>query len=112
MSVSRQMQQQETMSKFISTVRHDKRTTFMDPKEELYFLHFLQNDPIVGDFIRSQMAKNPTFRREILKQPVCPKCEKFCFFDKNGTAMCPKHGRVPMENTHSLKSHIRDGYYR
>ena len=49
MSVNYQMQQRETMSKFLHTVKFDKKTAFMDPKEELYWQHFLSRDPQVGD---------------------------------------------------------------
>jgi len=111
MSVSRQMQQQETMSRFISTVRHDKRTTFMDPKEEAYWMHFLSRDPLVGDYIRSQMQVNPKLRREVMNQPVCERCEGFTFFHKGG-AQCSACGHWSKDQTHTLKKHIREGYYR
>lgn len=110
MSVS--MQRKEAISHLVNTVRYDKRTTNLDPKEEMFFMHYLQNDPLVGDYIRSQMQMNPTFRKEVLNQPVCPRCEGFCFFNKGG-AQCPKCGQWTPENqTHRVKEHMRGGYHR
>ena len=111
MSVNYQMQQQETMSKLLHTVKFDKKTAFMDPKEELYWQHFLSRDPQVGDYVRSQMAKNPTFRREVLKQPVCPRCEGWMFFHKGG-AQCPACGTWTPDQSHTLKKHVREGYFK
>lgn len=93
-------------------VRYDKSTTTLDQQEEKYWLHFLSRDPLVGDYIRSQIRHNPQLRREILNQPVCPSCEGFLFYDKNDTAMCPKHGRVAIDKTHKVKVHLAEGYYR
>jgi len=111
-SVSHQLQQQEAMSQFLHTVKYDKRTTFLDPREEAYWLHFLSRDPQIGDYIRSQLRHNPRLRREVLKQPVCPRCEGFTFFHKGG-AQCPSCGTwTPEGKTHSLKIHLREGHYR
>ena len=101
----------ETMSKLILTVKHYKRTLFMDPKEELYFMHFLKDDPTIGSYIRSQMRVNPTFRRDILKQNVCIKCEGFTFFHKGGV-MCPSCGHWSPDKTVTVKDHIKTGGYK
>ena len=102
----------ETMSKLLHTVKHDKRTQFMDPKEELYFMHFLKDDPTIGSYIQSQMRLNPTFRREVMNQPVCPRCEGFCFWHKDG-AQCPSCGAwTPQNKTHKVKQHIKGGYHK
>jgi hypothetical protein len=96
----------------LTKVRYDKSTTKLDPKEENYWMHFLQGDPIIGDYIKSQMRHNPQMRREILNQPVCPKCEKFCFYHKGG-AQCPTCGTwTPENSTHKAKIHLAGGYYR
>lgn len=96
----------------LTKVRYDKRTTNMDHKEEQYWLHFLQGDRLVGDYIKSQMRHNPQLRREILNQPVCKKCEKFCFFHKGG-AQCPTCGTwTPEGQTHKVKIHLAEGHFR
>lgn len=110
-SVSEQMEHKQTMSHFLHTVKYDKKTTYLDPEEEKYWLHFLSRDPIIGDYIRSQIRANPQLRREILNQPVCPKCEGFMFFHKNG-ALCPSCGTFVPERSHTLKKHLREGYYK
>jgi tRNA(Ile2) C34 agmatinyltransferase TiaS len=93
-------------------IRYDKSTTVMDAKEQMYWMHFLKGDPIIGDYIRSQMRQNPTFRRELFDQPVCPRCEKFCFYHKGG-AQCPSCGHWTPENqTHKVKIHLAEGHYR
>jgi hypothetical protein len=106
------MQGNEAVSRLLHTVKYDKSTSFMDPKEELFFLHYLKNDPSIGEYIRSQLYRNPTFRKEILQQPVCPRCEGFMFFRDNG-AQCPKCGTwVHESKTHSVKNHMRGGFHK
>lgn len=99
----------------IAAVKFDKSTTNFDPKEELYWIHFLSRDNkehTVRDYINSQIRKNPMLRRELLNQPVCPRCEGFTFFHKGG-AMCPSCGLWTPENqTHSVKTHLREGWYK
>lgn len=113
MSVNYEYERKEAVSKFLHTVKYDKRTAFMDPKEEMYWMHFLSRDPLIGDYIKSQMTKNHTFRREVLKQPVCPKCEGFTFFHKGGSQCASeKCGHWSPDQSHTLKKHIREGYYR
>ena len=100
------------VSEFLHTVKYNKDTSYLDPKEEMFFLHFLQNDPSIGEYIRSQMYRNPHFRSDILKQPVCPHCEAFMFFHKGG-AQCPKCATwVSESQTHSVKEYVRGGYYK
>lgn len=97
----------------IQKVRYDKRTTTFTPEEERYWMHFLQGDPLIGDYIKSQIRHNPQLRREILNQPVCPRCEKFCFYDKNGTAQCVTCGtNVSASKTNRVKIHLAEGHYR
>lgn len=97
----------------IQKVRYDKRTTNFTPEEERYWMHFLQGDRLIGDYIKSQIRLNPTLRREILNQPVCTRCEKFCFFDKDGTAICPTCGTKGSANkTNTVKIHLTGGHYR
>lgn len=95
--------------------RYDYSTTVMTPQEQRYWMHFLANDGkdrMVSDYIKSQMAKNPQLRKELLEQPVCPRCEGFTFFHKGG-AQCTKCGTwVPEDKTHSARTHIREGMYR
>ena len=106
------MSDNQTMSKLMHTVRMDKKTTFMNQQEEKYWYHFLSSDPMVGDYIRSQLRHNPKLRREILNQPVCPKCEGFMFFHQNG-AQCVACGTFVVEGReHTLKKHVREGHYR
>lgn len=95
----------------LSAVRYDKSSTVMTPQEELYWMHFLEGDPLVGDYVRSQMRLNPRFRNDLLNQPVCSKCEKFAFHHKNGV-MCPSCGTFTSEKTHKVKIHIAEGHYR
>lgn len=99
----------------IAQVKFDKSTTYLDPQEEKFWLHFLANDgkdKMVSDYIRSQIAKNPNLRKELLNQPVCPRCEGFTFFHKGG-AQCTKCGTwTPEHETHSAKAHMRGEYYR
>lgn len=96
----------------LNIVKYDKSTTYMDPKEEMFWLHFLSRDRLIGDYIRSQIRHNPKLRKEILRQPVCEKCEGFTFFHKGG-AQCSSCGHwSPEGKTHSVKQHIREGYYR
>lgn len=96
----------------LAKVRYDKSTTTMDEKEQSYWMHFLKGDPIIGDYIRSQMRQNPTLRRELFNQPVCPKCEKFCFYHKGG-AQCPSCGTwTPEGKTHKVKIHLAEGYFK
>lgn len=103
---------QQATSHLINTVRYDKRTVNMDAQEQYYWMHFLQNDPLVGDYVRSQIRQNPTFRKDVLNQPVCGRCEKFAFFHKGGV-MCPSCGSfTPLERTHKVKEHIKGGHYR
>lgn len=99
----------------IAKVRFDKSTTFLDPKEEQYWVHFLANDDrdkTVSGYIRSQMRHNPQLRRELLHQPVCPRCEGFTFFHKGG-AQCTKCGGwTPESQTHTAVQHIKGGFYK
>lgn len=112
MRVSHQMAHQEATSKLLHTVRMDKKTAFLNPKEEQYWMHFLSRDPLVGDYIRSQLQHNPKLRREVLNQPVCPSCEGFMFFHGEG-AQCSACGTFVREGrNHTLKKHVREGHYR
>lgn len=95
----------------LNVVRFDTRTTKLDPQEERYWLHALQGDPIVGDYIRSQMRLNPTFNREIFNQPVCEKCERIAFHHKNGV-MCATCGHWSTGKTHKIKIHLSEGHYK
>ena len=96
----------------VHTVRYNKETVGMNLQEKAYWSHFLSGDPLVGDYIRSQIRQNPQLRREILNQPVCIKCEGFTFFH-NGGAQCPTCGTwTPEGKTHSVKKHLKEGYYR
>lgn len=99
----------------LAKVRYDKRTTKFDPQEERYWLHYLSRDSkdrMVSDYIRSQITKNPHLRRELFNQPVCRRCEGFTFFHKGG-AMCPSCGEwTPESQTHTVKIHLAEGYYR
>lgn len=96
----------------LTKVRYDKSTTTLSPDEEMYWLHFLKGDPIVGSYIRSQMRENPNIRRDLMNQPVCPKCERFCFYHKGG-AQCPTCGTwTPEANTHKAKIHLAQGFYK
>lgn len=96
----------------LSRVRYDKSTTTMNEDETKYWMKFLSGDPIIGDYIRSQIRHNPQLRREILNQPVCGKCEGFTFFHKGG-AQCPTCGTwTPEGQTHAVKIHLAEGHYR
>ncbi|GCL71791.1 hypothetical protein PN4B1_16960 [Paenibacillus naphthalenovorans] len=99
----------------LTAVRYDKQTHMFDPQEEKFWLHYLSRDSkdrMVRDYIRSQITKNPNLRKEILQQPVCIKCEGFTFFHKGG-AQCVACGHwTPDNQTHSVKEHMRGGYYR
>lgn len=95
----------------LTKVRYDKQTTHLDTKEERYWMHFLQGDPLIGAYIRSQMRHNPQFRRELYNQPVCSKCEKFAFHHKEGV-MCPTCGHWTPSKTHKVMIHMKEGHYR
>lgn len=99
----------------LTKVRFNRETTVLDPQEEKYWLHFLASegkDRMVSDYIKSQITKNPQLRKELLNQPVCPKCEGFTFFHKGG-AQCTKCGTWTPENqTHSVRVHMRGGFYK
>lgn len=98
----------------IRKVRFDKRTMQMDPKEELYWLHFLTadtKDPTVRDYIKSQLRHNPQYRREVLQQPVCSKCERFAFHHKNGV-QCSSCGHWTPYKTDKVKNHMANGMFR
>lgn len=98
----------------IQAVRYDKKTTAFDPKEELYWLHFLskqKKDPIVGSYIANQLRANPQFRRDILQQPVCARCECFAFHHKNGI-QCSSCGHWEPAKTNKVKDHIKGGMYK
>lgn len=93
-------------------VRYDKSTTVMNEAEKRYWTHFLSGDPLVGDYIRSQIRHNPNLRREILNQPVCVRCEGFTFYHQGG-AQCPTCGTwTPEGKTHKVKIHLAEGHYR
>jgi hypothetical protein len=96
----------------LAKVRYDNRTTSMTQDEQKYWMHFLQGDPLVGDYIRSQMRHDPNYRRQVMNQPVCPSCEKFMFYDKDGTATCMTHGTVAIDKTHKVKIHLAEGHFR
>lgn len=95
--------------------RYNYNSQQMTPDEEMYWLHYLSRDSkdhMVRDYIRSQIKHNPNLRRELLKQPVCVKCEGFTFFHKGG-AQCVACGHwTPQNQTHSVKIHMREGHYR
>lgn len=98
----------------LTKVRFDKSTTVMDRNEELYWMHFLSNqkkDPIVGSYIASQLKANPQYRREIMNQPVCERCECFAFHHKEGV-MCSSCGHFSRGKTHKVKIHLAEGYHR
>lgn len=96
----------------LAKVKFDNRTTVLSPEEKNYWMHFLSGDPIIGDYIRSQIRHNPQLRREILNQPVCGRCEGFTFYHKGG-AQCPTCGHwTPEGKTHKVKIHIAEGHYR
>jgi rRNA maturation endonuclease Nob1 len=95
----------------LSKVTFDKQTTTLDLKEEAYYMHMLQGDRLIGDYIRSQMRLNPHMRRDIFHQPVCAKCEKFAFHHKDGV-MCPSCGHWSPTKTHKVIEHIRGGHYK
>ncbi len=98
----------------LTAVRFDKRTQHFDPKEEKYWLHFLatdKRDSIVQDYVRSQLYHDTEYRKRILKQPVCSKCEGFAFHHRNGV-MCPTCGHWTPYKTHSVKTHLKEGHYR
>lgn len=99
--------------RMLAKVRYDKSTTQMDSKEQSYWMHFLRDEKgMVGDYIRSQIRQNPTFRRELMNQPVCSRCEGFTFFHQGG-AQCSTCGTwTPMNQTHKVKIHLKDGHYR
>ena len=102
------------MSRLLSTVRYDKSTTKFSPDEEKYWLHFLSNDskdPTVRDYIRSQLKQNPEYRREVLNQVICQKCERFAFHH-NGGVMCAACGHWSKEKTAKVKDHLRTGGFR
>lgn len=93
-------------------VRYDKSTTVMTQDEQKYWMKFLSGDPLIGDYIRSQMRHNPQMRREIMNQPVCSKCEGFTFYHRGG-AQCPTCGTwTPEGQTHKVKVHLAEGYYK
>lgn len=95
--------------------RYDFNSTVMTPEEQRYWMHFLASDGkdrMVSDYIKSQIAKNPSFRKELMQQPVCPRCEGFTFFHKGG-AQCTKCGKwTPDNQTHSVKRHLKEGLFR
>lgn len=94
-------------------VKFDKSSQKLNRDEELYWMHFLKSDPLVGDFIKSQLAHDPEYKKKVLKQNVCPKCEKFMFFHTKDTSICPKCGGVvPNQKTHSVKIHLKEGHFR
>jgi len=96
----------------LAKVRYDKRTTVMTSDEQKYWMKFLSGDPLIGDYIRSQMRHNPQMRREIMNQPVCSKCEGFTFYHQGG-AQCPTCGTwTPEGQTHKVKIHLSEGYYK
>lgn len=96
----------------LAKVRYDKSTTNMDQNEQKYWMHFLSGDPIIGDYIRSQMRHDPHFRRHVMNQPVCAKCEKFCFYHKGGV-QCPTCGSwTPEGKAHKVKIHLAEGHYK
>lgn len=106
------MDRKATVSNLLHTVKFDKSTTTLDKKEELFFLHYLSNDPAIGEFCRTQLRRNQTFRKEILKQPVCPRCEAFMFFHNDG-AQCPRCGTwVHESKTHSVREHVKGGFHK
>lgn len=97
----------------LAKVRFDKSTTTMDAKQEMYWLHFLRDEKgMVGDYIRSQIRHNSQFRRELMNQPVCGRCEGFTFFHKGG-AQCSTCGHWTPENkTHKVKIHLAEGHFK
>lgn len=111
-NADRQEANRVATSHLINTVRYDKRTTNMDAREQYYWMHYLQNDPLVGDYIRSQIRQNPQLRKEVLNQPVCGRCEKFAFYHKDGV-MCPSCGSFTLKSkTHKVREHVKGGYYK
>ena len=95
----------------LGVVRYDTRTTKFDPREEAYWMHALKGDPLIGDYIKSQMRLNPMFNREIFDQPVCARCEKLAFHHKDGV-MCPSCGHFSNTKTHKVKIHLAECHYK
>jgi ribosomal protein L37E len=98
----------------LTKVRYDKSTTNFDPSEEKYWLHFLANDskdPTVRDFIRSQLRVNPQYRRDVLNQVICARCERFAFHHKDGV-QCTSCGHWSPNKTNKVKIHLAEGRYR
>lgn len=94
-------------------VNFDYSSTEMSPSQIKYWAHFFKGDPIIGDYIENQSKKNVLLSRELMDQPVCKSCEKFCFFDKDGHSVCPTCGdRFKETESHSFITHIKEGYYR
>ena len=93
-------------------VNHDYSSHTMSPAQLKYWYHFFDGDEIIGGYVRSQIRQNPQFRREVLNQPVCVKCEKFGFWHKGGV-QCPTCGHWAPENqTHKVKIHLKEGHYQ
>ncbi|MEO3947632.1 hypothetical protein [Gorillibacterium sp. CAU 1737] len=82
----------------------------MTPQEERYFLHLLSGDPMFKDFVRSQAMHGENAAQRIMKQPVCPKCERGAFYHKDGVA-CSHCGYMGA-SAHKIRQHIRGGHYR
>lgn len=98
----------------ITKVRYDKSTTKFNPDEEKYWMHFLSNDskdPIVRDYIRSQLRHSPQYRREVLNQPICGRCERFAFHHKQGV-QCTHCGHWSPHKTNKVKIHLAGGHYK
>lgn len=89
-------------------VKVNHNTHQMTSEEQRYWMHALEGDPLIGDFLRRQGVD---MRKKALNQPICERCEKLAFWHKSGV-MCPSCGHEGPSKTHKLKIHLRDGYFK
>ncbi len=88
----------------------DSSTREMTAAEEQWWIHTLGKDPLIGKFLQSQAAAGVDTRKQAMRQPVCPHCEKLAFHHKGGVA-CGECGYVGAEKV-KLKLYLREGMYR
>lgn len=82
----------------------------MTPQEERYWMHALQGDPLIKNFLQSQGVFT-NWIGKAMNQPICPKCERMAFHHKGGVA-CPSCGYMGLAEKRKLKIHLKDGGYR
>lgn len=82
----------------------------MSAQEEKYWLHILSGDPMFRDFVQRQSMHGVDPYQQIARQPVCPRCERACFYHMDGIA-CHHCGYVG-PNTHKVKIHMKEGWYK